>query len=91
MNNRRENNLHWNKLGLNHNYLKAKKGTKETKRDGKPKILVAKYNGRCIRCQTWMPKGTKIAHYGKGMGVHLECLPVEMREWAREQARLSRA
>ena len=69
MSNRRENNLHWNKLGLNHNYLKAKKGTKETKRDGKPKILVAKYNGRCIRCQTWMPKGTKIAHYGKGMGV----------------------
>jgi len=44
-----------------------------------------------VRCQTWMPKGTKIAHYGKGTAVHLECLPEELREWAREQARLSKA
>lgn len=86
-----ESRLNWKKLGINHAYLNTKRGIKERNTDGKPNIVVAKYNGRCVRCQTWMPKGTKIAHYGKGTAVHLECLPEEIREWAREQAQLSRA
>ena len=90
MRKQREDSLHWKKLGTNHQFLNTKRGVKETERDGKPKIVVARYNGRCMRCQTWMPKGTKIAHYGKGTAVHLECLPEELREWAREQARLSK-
>lgn len=86
-----ESRLNWEKLGINHAHLNTKRGIKERNTDGKPNIVVAKYNGRCVRCQTWMPKGTKIAHYGKGTAVHLECLPEEIREWAREQAQLSRA
>ena len=86
-----ESRLNWKKLGINHALLNTKRGIKERNTDGKPNIVVAKYNGRCVRCQTWMPKGTKIAHYGRGTAVHLECLPEEIREWAREQAQLSRA
>lgn len=78
-------------LGENHSWIKSESGPKDRDRGGRPRIVVAKYNGRCKRCQIWMPKGTRIAFYGRGTAVHIECLPSEIREWAREQAKGSRA